>query len=153
MHVLLLSIRMYWHYFLLLPSTRCAVPCAQRAIKLKLFVPETDSRWFLLESFNPSTSLRLTRQIPLGPEEDLPFASFGPCAGAQVRQVTHSRIIHCLPETGCSRPCPHARGGAETGMARRVQQKSSRARRSGWTTTRLRTVPVARSFEGVYSYF
>lgn len=27
--------------------------------------------------FNPSTSLRLTRRIPLGPEEDFPFASFG----------------------------------------------------------------------------
>lgn len=69
----------------------------------------------LLESFNPSTSLRLTRRMPLGPEEDLPFASFGPCAGAQVRQVTLSLAYHSLLSPGLV--LFPARGGAETGMA------------------------------------
>jgi hypothetical protein len=64
----------------------------------------------LLESFNPSTSLRLTRRIPLGPEEDLPFASFGPCAGAQVRQVTPSLAYHSLLSPGLV-VCPP--GGAQ----------------------------------------
>lgn len=50
--------------------------------------------------FNPSTSLRLTRRIPLGPEEAFPFAFFGFRRCAQGAQMTHtvlSRIIHSSP--------------------------------------------------------
>ena len=103
MHALLLTIRMY-----------SAIPehtAARRArLTLRLFVPENRFT-MVLRSFNPSTSLRLTRQIPLGPEEDLPFAFFGSlrrCAGAAGDTLAyHSDSFIVSPETGGvgSRPC------------------------------------------------
>ncbi len=67
--------------------TLLRAPCALRAARQAIVRTENrsiDGRMaFGNRSINPSSSLRLTRQIPLGPEADLPFVSF---VRAQVRR-------------------------------------------------------------------
>ncbi len=67
--------------------TLLRAPCALRAARqavVRTGNRSIDGRMaFGNRSINPSSSLRLTRQIPLGPEADLPFVSF---VRAQVRR-------------------------------------------------------------------
>lgn len=86
---------------------------------------------------SPSTSLRLTRHIPLGPEEDLPFAFFVlgalPCAGCAGVPVTLLSAL-AYPQNWCSAAAaPATRPGVTQNDTTRstLRREFYRARRSG----------------------